>query len=317
MNKILIKGTGIGGLTAAYELFIRGADVTITTLDNGFSNSASWYAGGMLAPYCEREGTEQIIEDLGIKGMKWWDQTLPEFVLHNGTLVIATARDIAELDRFSVRTKGHEKVDARELGNLEPCLAGRFQKGLFYATEAHLDPREILRELKNRLEHEGACFVAPNQDESQYDTIIDATGRERLSFDEELRGVRGEMLLIRTSDINLSRPIRLLHPRIPLYIVPRKDNLFMIGATMIETDNCGPATAYSMMELLNAAYTVHSAFAQAEIIEIGIGIRPAYADNLPRVKRIDNTIFINGFYRHGYLLAPAIAVQVADMVLNY
>ncbi|RCL03151.1 MAG: glycine oxidase [Candidatus Tokpelaia sp. JSC189] len=316
MNKILVKGMGVGGLTAAYELFTRGADITIATPDNGFSSSASWYAGGMLAPYCESENTEQVIEDLGIEAMKWWDQALPGLVTHHGTLVVAPARDNAELDRFSSRTKGHKKISVKELADLEPSLAGRFQQGLFYATEAHLDPRHALKAVKNRLKHEGICFIAPDKDELQYDIIIDATGRARLPFDGELRGVRGEMLLMRTSDINLSRPVRLLHPRIPLYIVPREDNLFMIGATMIESESYGPITARSMMELLNAAYTLHPAFAEAEIVEIGVGIRPAYVDNLPRVKRIDNTISINGFYRHGYLLAPAMAIQAADMALE-
>jgi len=316
MKKILVKGAGVGGLTAAYELFTRGADITIAAPDDGFAGSASWYAGGMLAPYCERESAEQIIEDMGLEAMKWWDKALPGCVTHHGTLVVAPARDTAELDRFSARTKGHEKIGANKLGDLEPDLAGHFQQGLFYATEAHLDPRQALEILKNRLEQEGVCFIEPGEDEAHYDVIIDATGLARLPFDEELRGVRGEMLLVRTSDINLARPIRLLHPRIPLYIVPREDNLFMIGATMIESDSSGPITARSMMELLNAAYTLHPAFAKAEIVEIGVGVRPAYADNLPRVKKTENVISINGFYRHGYLLAPEMAIQAANMALN-
>jgi len=87
----------------------------------------------------------------------------------------------------------------------------------------------------------------------------------------------------------------------------------MIGAAMIENDNPGLIIARSMMELLNAAYTLHPAFAEAEIMEIGVGMRSAYADNLPRVKRKDRVISINGFYRHGYLLAPEMAKQAADI----
>jgi glycine oxidase len=90
----------------------------------------------------------------------------------------------------------------------------------------------------------------------------------------------------------------------------------MVGATMIESDSCGPITARSMMELLNTAYSLHPAFAEAEIVETGTGMRPAYPDNLPRVITEGNTISINGLYRHGFLLAPAMAVQAADMIFE-
>ena len=131
-----------------------------------------------------------------------------------------------------------------------------------------------------------------------------------------LRGVRGEMLLLRTPEVALSRPVRLLHPRIPVYVVPRADHFFMVGATMIESDAAGPVTARSMMELLNAAYALHPAFGEAEIVETGVGLRPAYPDNLPRVKRKGSEISINGLYRHGFLLAPAMARNAAELILG-
>lgn len=112
----------------------------------------------------------------------------------------------------------------------------------------------------------------------------------------------------------LSRPVRLLHPRIPLYIVPREPGRFMVGATMIETEDAGAISARSMMEFLNAAYAVHPAFAEAEIIETGTGVRPAYPDNLPKITQDGRTIFINGAYRHGFLLSPAMARQAAEIV---
>ncbi|TGV62319.1 FAD-dependent oxidoreductase, partial [Mesorhizobium sp. M00.F.Ca.ET.149.01.1.1] len=129
----------------------------------------------------------------------------------------------------------------------------------------------------------------------------------------ELRGVRGEMLMLRTADISLARTVRLLHPRIPIYVVPRSENLFMVGATMVESDAAGPITARSAMELLSAAYALHPAFGEAELVEAGVGVRPAFADNLPRVDRDGKNLRINGLYRHGFLLAPAMARQAADL----
>jgi glycine oxidase len=124
------------------------------------------------------------------------------------------------------------------------------------------------------------------------------------------------MLYLDTQDVALARPVRLLHPRFPVYIVPRGDGLFMVGATMIETEHGGPISARSMMELLNAAYAVHPAFADAAVVEAGVGIRPAFADNFPRVSREADAVVLNGLYRHGFLLAPAMAKEAVDLVFS-
>ena len=63
----------------------------------------------------------------------------------------------------------------------------------------------------------------------------------------------------------------------------------------------------SALELLGAAYAVHPAFAEARIIEFGSGLRPAFPDNLPRISIEQERISVNGLYRHGFLLAPALA----------
>ena len=99
----------------------------------------------------------------------------------------------------------------------------------------------------------------------------------------DLRGVRGERLVLRTREIGLQRPVRLLHPRHPIYVVPWGDGLFMLGATVIESDDAGPVTVRSALELLGSAYALHPAFAEAEIVEMGAGVRPAFADNVPKI----------------------------------
>jgi glycine oxidase len=110
--------------------------------------------------------------------------------------------------------------------------------------------------------------------------------------------------------------VRVLHPRIPVYVVPRGDGLHMIGATMIESDEPGRITARSMLELLGAAYALHPAFGDAEIVEIGTGVRPAFPDNLPRLRRRGGVLYVNGLYRHGFLLAPALACRAASLLLE-
>lgn len=313
---ILVKGAGVAGLSVAHELMSRGARVTVLDPRLGERAAASWYAGGMLAPFCERESAEQPVLDLGRRAADWWDAALPGTVFRNGTLVLAPSRDTKELERFGSRTSGFELVEVEVIAGLEPDLAGRFRKGLFFSKEAHLDPRRALIGLAAKLAAAGVPFetdLSPSATAS-FDWIIECTGYS--TTDEGIRGVRGEMLILRSSEVSLSRPVRLLHPRFPVYVVPREDHTFMVGATMIESDSGGPITVRSMMELLNAAYSLHPAFGESEIVETGAGIRPAYPDNLPRVAAEGNTISINGLYRHGFLLAPAMAMQATDMIFE-
>ena len=90
------------------------------------------------------------------------------------------------------------------------------------------------------------------------------------------------MIIVETAEVELSRPVRLIHPRWPLYVIPRGDNKFMLGATSIEAEDTG-VSVRSALELLGAAYAVHPAFAEARIVEFGSGLRPAFPDNLPRI----------------------------------
>ncbi|WP_432286632.1 glycine oxidase ThiO [Aminobacter sp. BA135] len=316
--KVLIRGAGVAGLTLAHELATRGASVTVVDIRRQIAGNASWQAGGMLAPWCERESAEETVLSLGRGTADWWSAALPEHVMRNGTLVVAPARDVAELDRFGRRTSGFRKVDADTIAALEPDLEGRFGRALFFTEEAHLDPRKAMLGLQQKLVQLGVRFefgYGAVQAPGEPDIEADCTGLADPR--PGLRGVRGEMLILRTSDISLARPVRLLHPRVPVYVVPRSGNLFMVGATMLESDVTGPTTARSVMELLNAAYALHPAFGEAELIETGVGVRPAFADNLPRVERDGNTIRINGLYRHGFLLAPEMARQATDMILGH
>ncbi|AZN98866.1 glycine oxidase ThiO [Mesorhizobium sp. M9A.F.Ca.ET.002.03.1.2] len=314
--RVLVKGAGVAGLAAAFELTVRGAAVTIAEIRHGLGGNASWMAGGMLAPWCERESAERPVLDLGRDASDWWDAVLPGHVTRAGTLVVAMPRDAGELDRFASRTLGHRRVDEDEIALLEPDLAGRFRRGLFFPGEAHLDPRRAMAALHEKLAGSGVefRFGVAAQHMTGFDRAIDCTGMA--SRDDRLRGVRGEMLILHAPDISLSRPVRLLHPRFPLYLVPRADHHFMAGATMIENLVAGPVTARSMMELLNAAYSVHPAFGEAAIVETAAGIRPAFPDNLPRVQTSGKTIAINGLYRHGFLLAPAMARRAAELVFD-
>ena len=236
-GSVTVVGAGVAGLTAAAELVARGIAVEVIDRAPGHgSHACTWHAGGMLAPWVEGESAPEPVVRLGQQAIAWWD-THVSGVVKRGSLVVAPSRDTAGLAQLARRTLGYETLNAEAIARLEPDLAGRFATALHFAREAHLDPRGAMIDLAGHLVRKGV----PIRREVTLETcgsggvIVDARGfaaRERLA---DLRGVRGEMLIVRSRDLSLSRPVRLLHPRFPVYIVPRGNGVYMIGATQIES----------------------------------------------------------------------------------
>lgn len=317
--RVAVIGAGVAGLACALELAERGARVQLIERAASVNGAGcSWFAGGMLAPWCERENAEELIATLGVPGIEWWCRRVAS-TARRGTLVIAQPRDTLELTRFARRTSHWQWLDGTGLQQLEPELGARFDRALFFAEEAHLDPRAALAALTERLLALGGELqfgVDAQRVAIEADVRIDCRGLAARDVLTDLRGVKGEMLLVHSSDIHLSRPVRILHPRTPMYIVPRGAGLYMIGATSIESEEPARVTARSVIELLNGACVVHPAFAEAHIVELGTHVRPAFADNLPQLRWHERTLYVNGLYRHGYLLAPVLAQMTAEAVLN-
>lgn len=317
--KVAVIGAGVAGLTSALALAERGAAVEVIERGERLgAESCSWYAGGMLAPWCELESAEPLVAELGAEALDYWAERFPGTV-QNGSLVVAQARDLPELSRFARRTERFEWLDGDSIAALEPDLAGRFGKAIFFPDEAHLDPRAALGALAEHLAGLGVPIrfgADAEREPPDVPVIVDCRGLAARGALPDLRGVRGEMLVIRTREIPLGRPVRMLHPRFPLYVVPRADGLFMVGATMIESDERRRVTARGVLELLGAAHALHPAFGEAEVVEIGADVRPAFPDNLPRIRRRGRTIYVNGLFRHGFLLSPALARRAAEVVLD-
>ena len=100
------------------------------------------------------------------------------------------------------------------------------------------------------------------------------------------------------------------HPPINLFDLPLMQEVDRLGRE-IESDDAGPITVRSSLELLSAVYSLHDGFAEARVIEARANCRPAFDDNLPRVFTAPGLVRINGLFRHGFLLAPALAEAVA------
>lgn len=138
-----------------------------------------------------------------------------------------------------------------------------------------------------------------------FDLVIDARGvgaRPTLP----VRGVRGEVIWLHAPGLGLQRPLRLLHPRHRVYIVPRADDTVLIGASEIESEDRSPVSLRTAVELMAAAHSVLPALAEARILRMDRNLRPALPDNRPRVHHEPGLLRLNGLYRHGWLLAPSV-----------
>lgn len=293
---------------------------------------------GMLAPYCELSEAEPEIARWGAAALQLWQAMVPTLArpVHMtcaGTLVVAHHRDRAGMQHLAERVSrfgldAHLRwVPREELRALEPELESRFAEGLYFSPEGEIDPRSLLPALVETLRQNGGTLhfdteaedltpgkIVARGEHLAFDWVLDCRGlaaRDRMS---DLRGVRGEIITLHTSEVRLNRPIRMMHPRYPLYLVPRPGDRFVVGATSIESDSPRPVTVRSALELLSAAYALHPAFAEAEIVEMKTQCRPAFPDHLPRIVQQANLLCINGLYRHGYLLSPLLAETVAAFV---
>jgi len=319
---ISVVGAGIMGLSVAYAIQQDHPDSLVTIDDqDGFppQNSSSIMAGGMLSPYSEIEHMPDEFLRAGLKGVEIWERynlALGEAIgfQKNGSLLLSHPEDRYILERF----QGHldqkyqdHYADCDQAGiyDLEPQLAAKFGRGLYLKNEACLDPALTMAALAREIcsKDDGGA--------TSFDWVIDCRGYASAQDDADLRGVKGETLLVRNTDFHLDRPVRLMHPRYPLYIIPRGDHVFMIGATSIESADTHMSLR-STMELASALYSLHPSFGDAHILDAKAGVRPAYPDNLPRITIEGRTIRCNGLFRHGYLLAPVMAQCVSDYLVG-
>ena len=333
-----ILGAGLMGRLLAVALARQGHGVTVYDSASPLGeNSAARVAGGMLAPLAESAITEHGVVRMGRHALTRWPELLaaldmPVFFQQNGTLIVWHRQDSNEADRLRqqldktrasvTELPAMQVLDSTHMAEVEPALAQRFSQGMYLPGEGQLDNRQLLAALAQEMEKLGvtAHWNCPkNPADIRLDSnewLLDCRGLGARPQWSGLRGVRGEVVRIHAPEVTLQRPTRLVHPRYPIYIAPKQDHVFVIGATEIESEDLSPPSVRSALELLSAAYAVHPGFAEARILEIAAQCRPTLPDNLPAIRQTaPRTLEINGLYRHGYMIAPAlldVVLQVLD-----
>ncbi|TQV74148.1 FAD-dependent oxidoreductase [Aliikangiella marina] len=333
------------GRLLAWQLMHQGHDIAIFDKDPiEFGDAAAYTAAGMLTPYSEIESAEMLIYHMGMRSLDLWPNIVERLssdvgFYQLGSLVVSHQADKPDLERFNQQLQfklGNlrfdddslipQEVDSSQLLDLEPEIAGQFNQATYLPNEAWLNTSCVMRVLAEQLlssgvtwhantliEQLGPHFVQAKNQRHSFDWVVDCRGLGAKIDWPELRGVRGELFVLQAPEVKINRLVRLMHPRYRIYIVPRKrDDVYIIGATQIESNDTGSITVRSALELLSAAYSVHPGFAEARILESRTNCRPALANNLPKIETSSGLIRVNGLYRHGFLLAPSLCEEVIN-----
>jgi glycine oxidase len=328
MPDFAIVGGGLLGRCLAWRASRAGARVVLyDAASHQGENSAAWVAAGMIAPTTEAIDASAEIASMGTHSLSLWPRwvaelPVPVFFRDNGTLLLWHSEDAREAHRAQRRLPSSQsqmsikRIGGAQIREMEPALATRFPEALYISNEAQVDNRAFLKAVSIALvEAEVEChWETPVGDGALPDAafVVDCRGMGAKHDWAKLRGVRGEIVRLFAPDIELHHMLRLLHPHHPVYVVPRPEGRLVVGATCIESEDRSPVSVRGVLELLSSAYSLIPALSEARVLEFSTQVRPAFPDNLPalRFDRERKALYINGLYRHGYLLTPTIVEEV-------
>jgi glycine oxidase len=326
--KIGIAGAGLLGRLLAWRLAGDGHRVTVfdPAADAQARGAAGWTAAGLLSPTAELETGDARIQRLGWRSIELWAdivRELPQPVdFHRkGSLLLAHGGDLGSarrlLDLLMTRADRAPKVlTASELRTLEPAVQGPSHAWLLEG-EAHIHTVQAMAALAEGATQRGVSWgwgrtvrdIAPGTiDSERFDTVFDVRGVGACP-DLPVRGVRGEIVWLHAPGVVLNRPLRLLHPRLRIYLVPRPGDIIVVGASEIESEDRSPISVRTLLALLSAAHSVLPELAEARLVHNEANLRPALPDNLPLLQREPGLVRINGLFRHGWLVAPALVEE--------
>jgi glycine oxidase len=327
-----VIGYGILGRWLAWSLQQSGFAVDVfAAVPADDQQATSFAAGGMIAPFSEMETGDPLIFQLGQIALNLWPKWInrldePVAFHERGSLIVAHPRDRQLWQDFQQKTcrfaATGEAATVHPEG-LEPELPPAFSTGLYFNREQDVEPESILAALHSANRRLGVQLMPPQtvsyqRDQqalsAEYDYILDCRGIGARGELSTLRGVRGEAMLIHAPEVEFQRPLRILHPRYALYVVPRAERRYYLGATQIESESQHPITVRSSLELLSAAFSIHPGFAEASVINQYVGLRPAFRDHCPQIIQHGRWWFINGLFRHGFLLSPSVTQLVTQLL---
>jgi glycine oxidase len=350
-REVVIVGGGTVGLGIGFELVRRGTPVTLFDRDRA-GRGTSWQAAGMLAPDAEIGFEERALYDLNRESLRRWPDFAERVEAASGidvdyrdegTLIVADDRDSAEALRRLYEFQEEQGLDVawltgEEAREIEPFVAPRLSAAVYAPSDHQVDNRRLLRALRSAFQSEGGTLhedtpiraVVPDAERPAVvtedgtrvgaQTVVVAAGvwsreLEGLTPDAQppVRPVKGQMIQLRRK-----RPFDLQHVvRGPeAYLAPKSSGRIVVGATSEEMGFDTTVTAGGLYELLEGAWEVVPGILDLPVDDTWAGLRPASRDHAPLLgaTAAPGIVMATGHYRHGVLLTPVTADEVADLV---
>ncbi|TFY98659.1 glycine oxidase ThiO [Ramlibacter rhizophilus] len=332
--RIAIAGAGLLGRLFALHLARAGHAVRVfdPAPDAQARGAAGWTAAGMLSPVAELECADEQVFALGLRSLALWPALVaslpsPVDLRFAGSLLLAhrgdegAARRVIDLLAAKAPAgRAPQPVTGEQLRELEPDVQ-RMAHAWLLPGEGQIDTVQAMAALAEAaaaagarfhwsrpVESLGAGWVQAAGERTEADWVIDVRGTGARP-EQPVRGVRGEIIHLHAPGLHLNRPLRLLHPRHRVYIVPRTGDRIVVGASEIESEDRSPISVRSIVELLTAAHSVLPALAEARLLHTDTNLRPALPDNLPELRCAPGMLEVNGLFRHGWLIAPALVEE--------
>lgn len=349
----IVIGGGVIGLGIAWRLSREGVKVRVFEKEQT-GRAASWFAAGMLAPQAEVGFEEPELFELSRESLRLFPGMLEELEAETGTrvafdrcgtLMVGLDRDDVERlqrvrrfrERIGLETRWLTGSEARER---EPLLSSRATAAMWLPDDAQIDNRGLVQTLKAACLASGAEIhenepvmdvvsrggrivgVRTAKEEIHSESVVLSAGcwsSKIGGIPEEVlppvRPVKGQILSLRMDET--CRPACLI--RAPdVYLVPKSDGRLVVGATSEEMGFDTSPTAGGVYKLLERAWEAMPAIYELNLIEVGVGLRPASRDHAPIVGTtdIEGLYYATGHYRHGILLSAVTAYGMADIVLR-
>ena len=339
-----IIGGGLLGRLASFLLVEGGHSVSIFEKSGlspslGRNRSAAFTSAGLLSPFTEKETGGEYVFNLGMKSMnilRVVDKLVSRSIGYGigfkqlGCLIVSSVNDRSYAHRLFQRIDFKQTVMTKERAlSYEPNLASNLA-AWFIPDEGHLNPTIAMKNLHSaslnkqcdgkaqwyfncEIKEFGPGWIKTKEKKLLFDWVLDFRGLG--TTDNSIRGVRGENFLLKVpKGFTLKYPIRFIHPRAKVYIVPREEDTILVGSTEIESEDLSEVSVESALELLGAARFILPVISEARIIGMDCNLRPANIDNLPKKELVDGLISINGLFRHGWLLAPALLCSLFEEI---
>jgi glycine oxidase len=334
--QIGIVGAGIMGRLLAFLLIEAGHVVSLFDQGNEHTrDTCSFTAAGLLTPLSELDKADKLIYQLGSEALQMHWPRIIHTINQNiyfqiqGSIILSHPKDTIALKHYISLiqhkmndTFMYQQLDHQALLMLEPQLS-KFDTAYFFLEEGQLDSQAVMSALQIYCEENHITWykntfvsavlphtICTSSKHYEFDIVIDCCGMGAKKSWIDLQGVRGELIWLQAPSVDIKRPIRFIHPRYSLYVVPRPNNIYLVGATEIYSEDISNVSVKSALELLTMAYYLHSGFSEANIINMAAQCRPTLLNHLPKIKYADGLIAVNGLYRHGFLISPTLAVDI-------